>query len=213
MMKTDHLALARKYLAVAESKDSKREAYKRAAKEIVAYKNETRESDAAIAIALGGGRSGKWVETLRRWAREGFKGETPFLADGKATERAALSHARKVLREAPIEEVEKALLDLPEPRRRQIQNAALQTAPALRKKPGGLGIPESIKRYERNIGFYPVMMGPLAKLMTAVDEVQREWDEHAEDATEEHRELVEEDIRNQVARLLALVSDPRELLA
>jgi hypothetical protein len=47
-----HLARARDYLAIAESGDAKREAYKMAAEEIVAHKKETGDSNRKIARAL-----------------------------------------------------------------------------------------------------------------------------------------------------------------
>lgn len=112
LSKDDRLARAKKYLAIAESKDAKREAYKLAAQEIRAYKDETKATWAAIAIAVGRGDS--TIRAIVRWAEGGHKAETPFLADGKATGRAEASHLKKVFRERPIEEIKEILDDLPD---------------------------------------------------------------------------------------------------
>jgi Family of unknown function (DUF6192) len=119
----ERLVRAKAYLAIAESKDSKREAYKRAAKEIVAYKQESRETWDSIAMELG--CSVQLLYKLRKWHEVGFKGETPFLMDGEATTRAAISHTKAVLRDQPIEVVEKIVADLPAKRVGQIAQAAI----------------------------------------------------------------------------------------
>jgi hypothetical protein len=106
-----HLVQAKKYLAIAESRDSKREAYKRATQELVAYKSETRATIADIAISVG--KSEPTIKKLFAWHRSGFKAESPFLADSEATNRAARSHTKAVLRDAPMEQVERIISELP----------------------------------------------------------------------------------------------------
>jgi hypothetical protein len=118
----ERLARAKAYLAVAESKDSKREAYKLAAKEIAAYKEETGESNRKIAAACK--THDRTIDRLLKWHASGFKADTPFLMDGKATERAAMSHTKAVLREAPLEQVERIIDELPRERKQAIGAAA-----------------------------------------------------------------------------------------
>ena len=85
-MKNDHLVLAKKFLAIAESGDSKREAYKRAAKEIVAALDEGM-SKRAVATTLGKNES--FVRQIVKWHESGYQANTPWLADTEATKRAA----------------------------------------------------------------------------------------------------------------------------
>jgi hypothetical protein len=118
------LERARQYLGIAESKDAKREAYKAAANEIVAHKQETNESFVRIAIRLGrvGDENDQkqrdagsaYISAIAKWHKSGFKAETPFLADGNATGRASVSHTKKILREGSTEEIKELLDDLPD---------------------------------------------------------------------------------------------------
>jgi hypothetical protein len=72
----ERLELAKKYLDVADTEDSKREAYKQAAEEVIAHKEETGESDSDIAISLQ--RSRPYVQKLRSWYQGGMVNRTPF---------------------------------------------------------------------------------------------------------------------------------------
>jgi len=113
------LVRAKDLLAIAERVDSdpkaaKTAAYRGAAEEIAAYIEETGATQRSIAIELGGQHKEKTVHALLKWRREGYKGASPFLADGQATTRAAVSHGRKVLREQPktlMKEVATAMKD------------------------------------------------------------------------------------------------------
>jgi len=122
------LERAKEYLAIAESPDSRREAYMKAAEEIASYKAETGASGVAIAIAIGRVKNtedkkqrqagGTYINLLLKWRQEGYQGDSPFLADGEATTRAARSHAKKLLAD-PTEAVKlvpeiTAALDTPE---------------------------------------------------------------------------------------------------
>ena len=138
-----------------------------------------------------------------------MRDRTPYAFD---SEERPLRAARQVLRDAPIEQVEQILVSLPEERRRQVQEATLATSPALRAKPEGLGGQESTRKLERNLGYWAVMQEPLSRLASAVEKLEEVRDEHYEKATEEDRELVEQDMRNSIARLQAMSSDPEELL-
>ena len=113
-MKTDHLALAKEALAIAESGSAKREAYKRAASHAAIYKKETNCSGEFLARNLA--TTSGTISKLLKWHASGYKAETPFLMDEKATTRAAISHAKKVLREHPEdvkEEIAEALTTMP----------------------------------------------------------------------------------------------------
>lgn len=90
---------ARANLAIAEAGDSKREAYIKAAEEVVAHKTETGEPDTTVATVIGCKR--EKVRMLVKWHATGYEADTPWLADKGATGRAARSHAAKVAREEP----------------------------------------------------------------------------------------------------------------
>jgi hypothetical protein len=101
----NHLESAKQYLAIAESADSKREAYKAAAEEIAVHKKQhPKDTWSEIAISLG--KTGQYVGRLMKWRTEGYpEGTTPFTmpdpSGSKPTDRAAISHGKKVLRENP----------------------------------------------------------------------------------------------------------------
>jgi len=119
----ERLTRAKAYLSIAESKDSKREAYKKAAEELSSYKDDTGTTIAAIATSIG--RSDRYVADLLKWRRSGYKAETPWLMDTGATERAALSHTKKVLTDAPMEQVERIISQLPADRLAAVAQTAL----------------------------------------------------------------------------------------
>jgi|SRR4051812_13110910 hypothetical protein len=96
-----HLERAREYLAIAESDNPKREAYVKAADAIAAHKVETNDSNKNVATFLG--ISVDRVQKLLQWRKSGYKADTPYLMDDQATTRAAISHAKRVLREHPEE--------------------------------------------------------------------------------------------------------------
>lgn len=113
MASTDRLARAKEYLAIAEAGDSKREAYRAAAAELAAYRDESPRKWKAAAASYCN-RSTKTMEKLVQWHDTGYEAATPFLMDEKATDRAAVSHGRKVLREQPAKlapEIAKAMED------------------------------------------------------------------------------------------------------
>lgn len=125
----DHLALAREDLAIAESADAKREAYKRAAEHIAAYLEDSPESTQRF-VATKLGRDDYYVNRVLRWRAAGYPpGTTPFtMADpsgSKPTDRAAESHTKRVLRESEPETIERIVRDLPPSRREIIADAAL----------------------------------------------------------------------------------------
>lgn len=95
----NRLDRAKQFLAIAESGDAKREAYKAATEEIAAHVAETGDTYECVATHLDMPH-----DTLKKymaWRRSGYKAATPWLADERATDRAAVSHGRKVLREQP----------------------------------------------------------------------------------------------------------------
>lgn len=96
----DHLAMAKEDLAIAESGDSKREAYKRAAEHIASAVSDG-TTQAVVATTIG--KSREFVKAILSWRESGYEAATPWLADTEATGRAALSHTRKTLREKPEE--------------------------------------------------------------------------------------------------------------
>lgn len=126
MDRSDRLARAKKYLAIAESKDASREAYKQAVAEVVAHKKETGDSNPEIAVKLGRVRNaddkaersngGKYVASLLRWHDSGYKTETPFAHGGESEHRKGSdkSATKRILREQPVEEIQEMLDDLPD---------------------------------------------------------------------------------------------------
>lgn len=123
----EHLELAREDLAIAESGDSKREAYKRAAEHVAAYIEATGESNRKVCIAIQTSES-KFYK-LMAWREAGYpKGTTPFtMADpdgSKPTDRAAKSHARKVLKDS--EQREEVIDALDDEALSEVANAATE---------------------------------------------------------------------------------------
>lgn len=128
----DRLARAKAYLKIAESKDSKRDAYKKAAKEIAAHRQATGENWTEIAVKLGrvalgaerkereAGRN--YVTRLVNWYENGAV-DLPFARVEGETKRKTLHETKKALAEAPIEEVEKIVLSLPAERVAKIAQA------------------------------------------------------------------------------------------
>ena len=119
-MNYQHLERAKEYLAIAESGDSKREAYKAAAEEIAAAIG---EGNTQVYVATYIGKSQKHISQMLKWRKSGYEADTPWLADTGATTRAAVSHTKAILRDAPLEQVETILASVPVSRR-----AALATA-------------------------------------------------------------------------------------
>jgi len=93
------LERARNYLAIAESGDAKREAYRMAAEELAAEREETGATLDFLASKVG--TSTPTVSKLLAWRSSGYAAATPFLMDPEATTRAADSHTRRAVRERP----------------------------------------------------------------------------------------------------------------
>ena len=122
MTETHHLELAKEALAIAESDDARVAAYQRAAEHIAAHIEDTGDTQKAVAGKLQlTGQTLKAAEmrvvALLRWRKAGYPdGTTPFTmpdaSGSKPTDRAALSHARKVARENPAA-IADAIMDAP----------------------------------------------------------------------------------------------------
>jgi len=117
----ERLKRAKAFLAIAESKDSKREAYKMAAAEIAAYKQESGCTQEFLARNLKTTKS--TISKLLTWYESGFQAETPFLMDGDATRRAAVSHTKRTLREASPKQMQEILADLPDDAVEEVRQA------------------------------------------------------------------------------------------
>jgi len=108
----DHLQMAKEHLVVAESGDAKREAYRQAAEHIAAAKQaDPKLTNRVVATTLG--KSGEFVQKVLQWRSSGYQADTPWLMDEKATGRAALSHTKATLRDAPLEQIERIVQELP----------------------------------------------------------------------------------------------------
>lgn len=111
-----HLAKAEGYLAKGE------EFYRKAATEIVAAK----AADASLTNTVIGerfGRTNKWVSDLTIWQQSGSALPTPWVGEQEERGGRNVIGARKLLRDAPLEQVETILASVPVGRR-----AALATA-------------------------------------------------------------------------------------
>lgn len=95
-----HLDNAKRLLAIAESGDAKKEAYKAAAEEIAAHKAETGDTNGNVATFLG--VSIDRVQKLLQWRSTGYQADSPYLMDDGATMRARVSHTKRALAD-PVE--------------------------------------------------------------------------------------------------------------
>lgn len=201
---------AEKHLAKAEGYLAKGEAwYRKAADEMRAAKNE-----GAIWPEIGDrlGRSKSWCERIVAWAESpanDASAPTPFAEPGRDTPD--VRGFKRVLAEAPMEQIETSLADLSPERRAQFQQALHETHPALTKRPP-LGVGDNIRRFEENTSFVMLMGGSLSQLTSVVELVQDRWERFEDKATDEEKDIVQEQIRDAVASLLSINSDPQELL-
>ena len=107
----DDLAVLRQYIEIAESQDSQRDAWVKAADALEHRKRATGQSNPELGAEVD--RSKDWVSKVLAWRASGYIQRTPF-TDGGNAPRAATSHTRKVLRERPVDvapEIAKALED------------------------------------------------------------------------------------------------------
>lgn len=112
-----HLAKAETYIGKGES------FYRKAADEILAAK----EADPSLStrdIAARVGLAHSSVARILKWAGGGAAAATPFARVEGDTARKDREAAKRVLREAPMETVEKIISDLPPKRQRQVAAAA-----------------------------------------------------------------------------------------
>lgn len=124
MSSTDHLANAREYIAIAESGDSKREAYRKAGREISAA---FADGMSFTAIARELGRSDKWVGDLARWAEGALATGTdlPFERDSKDTHEIRQQRdAERVLEDA--QSSEKVIRNLSDDARDRLVDTAIK---------------------------------------------------------------------------------------
>jgi len=91
--------MAKEDLAIAESADVKREAYKRAAAHIVAHQEATGDTNPVIAKQLGITR--EKVNRLVRWHKSGYEGESPYTVEAGYRSRANRSGAKQLAAEEP----------------------------------------------------------------------------------------------------------------
>ncbi len=196
----EHLERAREYLAIAESGDAKREAYKAAAEEIAAHKEETGEANTRIATRIS--KDEGFVRRLLRWRDAGCpEGTTPFtMADPSGslpTDRASVSHTRRVLREADAEEVERIVESLPPAARRRLAAATDRVEDRTRRLPR----PDAMDAPERSHAY----VGIDGRLATATNELRRAIDAARQhEWSGEERELLEERVA-ELRQLLTLI--------
>lgn len=109
-----HLDRAEKFIAKGT------EAWRKAAEEILA----ARDADPKLTMAKVGERLGhgeSWVQRILKWANSDSELPTPFTGDSPGV---AARHARQVLRDAPMEQVEQLIGDLPFERQQAVAAAA-----------------------------------------------------------------------------------------
>lgn len=137
---SNHLELAKQALHIAESADAKYEAYRQAAEHIAAHMEETGETGSCIAMQLGWkldkqGRP-RQLDKLLRWRKAGYpEGTTPNTmpdpGGSKPTDRAAMSHARQVLRDP--EQRAQVLAALDEEERGEVIDTIIDVSPPPRQ--------------------------------------------------------------------------------
>jgi hypothetical protein len=101
-----HLENAVQFLAIAEGvyddpAKARKAAYKSAAEEFAAHKDETGDSTRVIADSCknrGHSINQSTIVKLLKWRASGYKAKSPFLMDEKATSRARTSHAKSALK-------------------------------------------------------------------------------------------------------------------
>lgn len=111
-----HLAKAEKYLGKGE------EFYRKAAQEIVA----ARDADDTLGFREIGARfdrSEKWVRDIVQWHTSAEGVPSPWAGKEHADNRAT-AHTKRILRDAPLEQVEQIISELPEDRQRAVAAAA-----------------------------------------------------------------------------------------
>jgi hypothetical protein len=197
-----HCRKAKEYVGRGEEYYRKAAAEMRAAKDAGATWTE-------IADAIG--RSDRWCERIVAWAESPGNTATDTSPWSEDTPRRQRDMARQVLREAPVEQIEQIMSDLPPERRAAVSRALAETHPATVTRPP-LGVRDRIRDMERNTSLVILLAGPLSRLIAAAQELRGEWDRHADGADEEEREVIQQQINDAVATLLAINSDPQELL-
>lgn len=142
---SDHLQRAREYIAIAESADAKRDAYERAADEIIAWVREEptrtyRDADKSL------GRGNDYTGSLVRWRTSGGPG-LPFARRPADDSREAERLTERTLRDAGPEVVSRIIDDLPPERRSVIAQRLLadpNTRSAMVDEPEGMAAVESM---------------------------------------------------------------------
>lgn len=125
----DRLTRAKKFLAIAESKDAKSQAFKLAAKEVAEYRAETGATYTDIALALGREKAGgTWVRTLVKWHEDGYPTPTPWAIPSE-NDRVRLAHGKRALREATPAQLQKMVDGLPAERRSALVSGVIGDLP------------------------------------------------------------------------------------
>lgn len=126
------LERASNYLAIAESDDAEKEAYRRAAELIAAHKADTSESNERIGAQLrsprGEPRSGTYVGNVLKWLSEGCPGSSPHLMNPRHHEISDNAKAKRVVRERP-DVIVGAIRELPAEQQAQLVAGIVQAAP------------------------------------------------------------------------------------
>lgn len=159
------------------------------------------------------GKSGKWVSDLLRWDSSSSSVESPFARDAAPGRKASVQNAeaRKILEEAPIEEVEKIAMKLPPERRRKVIDAIASTHPARQPKPiDGMG--ERAREREEAQPFHVRMNAAMLGLHDAISKVLADHEAYVDDAEPGEVEVLHDQINDEAARLTARTADPEELL-
>lgn len=174
----DRLERAKQYIAKGD------DFYAKAADDIIA----AMEEDTTLSyrqVAERVGKSDKWVRqlvTARTTADDGRTIEHPF-----ADSQRPIQATKQVLREASDEQLLEIVSQLPSEQKTKLAEAISQAHPATSSK---APIPMS----HNKSGFVLEMAGPSARLKSAAEQFAKAWEENAADASEEHKQLVRDDI-------------------
>jgi hypothetical protein len=171
-----HLAKAEEYVGKGE------EFYRKAAAEIAAAKEaDSTLSNKAVGERLG--YSGEWVASLLRWREDGHTGSRFTAQVDQTAGGRNIRGAQKVLREAPMEQIEQIISELPASRQRQIGAAAGDSY---------LGrLNEVADNTRRNVTdavnglFWPNIDSEKRALLRKLDEIKTWLDQHGDDMVPE----------------------------
>lgn len=175
----DRLERAKQYIAKGD------DFYAKAADDIIA----AMEEDTTLSyrqVAERVGKSPAWVSDIVKWRTSVSGPLTPFAEKDAPGERNVRA-TRQVLREADDEQLLDIVSQLPSEQQTKLADAISQAHPATSSK-------APIAMSHSKAGFVLELAGPSAKLKNAAEQFTKAWEENVGNASEDHKQLVRDDI-------------------